>query len=133
MSGAVSEVTFQARTLENVARCSVDSCGRYSWPDGGDSGFLGFENCVIERAGFVTSRITHPSPRRCTRPDRRPSQEDGTCHVATVVAQYSTLVKDDQLVFPEELGCGARVGPGGARAGGDDGFKGWGAGTLQFH
>src|SRR5271156_4527900 len=68
-----------------------------------------------------------------TRSHRRPPQEDGTCHVATVVAQYSTLVKDDQLVFPEELGRRASVRPGGARAGGDDSFKGRAAGALQLH
>ncbi len=82
---AVGEIADAAKTPQDFACCKVHIAGFRARPNGRFGSLLGFQNGAIETSNPTCS----------------PSQENGASHIAAVAAQYSTLVKDDQLVFLE--------------------------------
>src|SRR5580693_7545540 len=114
---AVGEITAETMAPQSFARRRVHVTGFGTRANGGLGGLLRLQNGAVKPANPACS----------------PPQENSASHIAAVAAQYSTLVKDDQLVFLEQLGRGLGVGPSGARAGSHDRVEGWPACAAQLH
>src|SRR5256885_16290684 len=62
-----------------------------------------------------------------------PPQVHCAGNVAAIVAEYSTQVQDDQLIFPQSFGRGARVRQGGSLPKCNNRFKGWSGRAFFSH
>src|SRR4029077_14599031 len=78
---------------------------------------LGLEDGIVE-APDTFWRATHVNSPR---------------HIAAIAAEYSTLVEDDQFVFPQQFGGRLRVGPCGTRPGSHNGIEGRAASTALLN
>jgi hypothetical protein len=117
VSCAVGEVPDETMAPKNFARRSINVTRFGARPNGHLGGMLCLQDGGVKPANPACS----------------PSQENSASHIAAVAAQYSTLVKDDQVVFLEQLGRGLGVRPGGARTRGNDGVKRWSTCAAEFH
>src|SRR5580704_19430076 len=99
------KIPTEALPRQYASRCLVHSSSGHTGPNSPLSGFLGFQDGIVE--AFYTPRgLAH---------------ENRACHIATVTAEYSTLVEDDQFVFPQQLSSGVCMRPSGPGACGHDG------------
>src|ERR1700739_1786031 len=87
MPCAVHEILFQSVFLKDFSRGGIHFSASYPCLNGSDRGFLRFLNRPV------------PLPHAL----RSTPQMHGSRHVAAIVAEYSTQVQHDQLIFPQLL------------------------------
>src|ERR1700740_3420889 len=87
MPRTVHEILFQSVFLKDIARGGIHFTASYPCPNGSDRSFLRFLNRPV------------PLPHAL----RGTPHMHGTRHVAAIVAEYSTQVQHDQLIFPQLL------------------------------
>jgi hypothetical protein len=114
-------VHFQPKSMPGAMhKILVEPVTRQNPPGGGihsfttDAGLRGGYCC---RLRIVNRLIATPDARRSA------PNEDGPGNIAAIVGEYNTQVEDDQFIFPESFLGGPRVGVGGTRTEGHDGFK----------
>src|ERR1700734_1824402 len=100
----MGKVLAQTQAPPSLPGGSVHLASLHAGPDCLSGRSLRFQNGIIEPPDL----------------NRRASQKYCPGQVAAITAEYSTLVQDDQFVFPEELGSRPRVRPGRPRPGSDD-------------
>ena len=111
------EIRPKAMLIENPPRGPVDAPGSYP----------GAKSLVRRLLGLLDGFVPPPNSSRC------PSQIDRARQVTAVVAEYSTQVEDDQLVFLQALLGGLGMRQRGARPGGHDGLEGGRRCALAAH
>src|ERR1700735_3781310 len=111
------KILLQPMAFQRPARRSIYLTSLHARPYGCSGGFLSFQHGIVQP----------PYPRWSSSHKYRPGQ------VAAITAEYSTLVQDDQFVFPERLASGPGMSPGGTRSRGNNSLKRRSAPTLLLY
>src|SRR5258708_19469666 len=111
------KILFQSVFLEDFPRGRIHFSASYPCLDGSDRGLL----------RFLNRPVPFPHALACT------PHMHGTRHVAAIVAEYSTQVQHDQLIFPQLLSRRPSMRHRTPAPRSHNRFKGTPSGPVPFH